>query len=116
MLALAIASALGAGADTAMIAIAVVNIPYFARITRASTLSRELEYVTAARAIGTSDLRIIRRHILPNISAPIIVQASLVFATAIITEAALSFLGVGVRAADAQLGHHAAQWIPVLGD
>lgn len=98
MLALAISSVLGAGVVTVTIAIAVVNVPYFARITRASTLStRELEYVTAARAIGTPDRRIIVRHILPNISAPIIVQASLAFATAIITEAALSFLGVGVQ-------------------
>jgi peptide/nickel transport system permease protein len=98
MLALAIASALGRGVFSVMIAIGVVNIPFFARLSRASTLTvREMEYVTAARSIGTRSLRIMARHVLPNIAAPIIVQASLAFGAAIITEAALSFLGVGVQ-------------------
>ena len=98
MLALAITSVLGRGVTNAMIAIGVVNIPFFARLARASTLSvREMEFVTAARALGASNPRIAFGYILPNIAAPIIVQASLLFAIAIITEAALSFLGVGVQ-------------------
>lgn len=99
MLALAITSALGRGVVNSMIAIGIVGIPYFARLARASTLSaRELDYVLAARALGSSTLRILSLHILPNIAAPIIVQASLGLGTAIITEASLSFLGVGVQA------------------
>ena len=98
MLALAITSALGRGVTNAMIAIGVVNIPFLARLARASTLSvREMDFTTAARALGASNLRVTFRYILPNIAAPIIVQASLLFAVAIITEAALSFLGVGVQ-------------------
>jgi peptide/nickel transport system permease protein len=98
MLALAITSALGPNMTNAMIAIGVVNIPYFARLARGSTLSlRATDFVTAARALGAANLRIILRHILPNIAAPIIVQGSLALGGAIITEASLSFLGVGVR-------------------
>jgi peptide/nickel transport system permease protein len=98
MLALAITSALGRGLVNSMIAIGVVGIPFFARLARASTLSaRELDYVLAARALGASTPRILGRHILPNIAAPLIVQGSLGLGTAIITEASLSFLGVGVQ-------------------
>ncbi len=98
MLALAITSALGPSMTNAMIAIGVVNIPYFARLARGSTLSiRATDFVTAARALGTTNAGIITRHILPNIAAPIIVQGSLALGGSIITEAALSFLGVGVR-------------------
>jgi peptide/nickel transport system permease protein len=99
MLALAITSVLGRGLVPSMVAIGIVGIPYFARLSRASTLTaRELDYVLAARALGSSTPRILRRHILPNIAAPLIVQASLGLGTAIITEASLSFLGVGVQA------------------
>jgi len=98
MLALAITSALGRGLFNSMIAIGIVGIPFFARLSRASTLTaRELDYVLAARALGASTVRILWRHILPNIAAPLIVQASLGLGTAIITEASLSFLGVGVQ-------------------
>ncbi len=98
ILALAITSTLGRGIVNAMIAIGVVNIPFFARLARASTLAaRAQEYVTAGRALGASDMRLVTRYILPNIAAPIIVQGSLLFAVAISTEAALSFLGVGVQ-------------------
>ncbi len=98
MLALTITSVLGRGVTNAMIAIGVVNIPYLARLARASTLSvREMDFVAAARSMGASNLRIIATYILPNIAAPITVQASLLFAVAIITEASLSFLGVGVQ-------------------
>ncbi|MCC6177920.1 MAG: ABC transporter permease [Chloroflexi bacterium] len=99
MLALAITSVLGRGLVPSMIAIGIVGIPYFARLARASTLTaRELDYVLAARALGSSTPRILAHHILPNIAAPLIVQASLGLGTAIITEASLSFLGVGVQA------------------
>jgi ABC-type dipeptide/oligopeptide/nickel transport system permease subunit len=98
MLALAITSVLGRGLVPSMIAIGIVGIPFFARLARASTLTaRELDYVLAARALGASTPRILGRHILPNIAAPLIVQASLGLGTAIITEASLSFLGVGVQ-------------------
>jgi ABC-type dipeptide/oligopeptide/nickel transport system permease subunit len=98
MLALAITSVLGRGVINSMIAIGIVGIPYYARLSRASTLStRELDYVLAARALGSATPRILFRHILPNIAAPLIVQASLGLGTAIITEASLSFLGVGVQ-------------------
>jgi peptide/nickel transport system permease protein len=99
MLALAITSVLGRGLVPSMVAIGIVGIPYFARLARASTLTaRELDFVLAARALGASTPRVLGRHILPNIAAPLIVQASLGLGTAIITEASLSFLGVGVQA------------------
>jgi len=98
LLALAIVAMLGPGIVPAMIAIGVVYTPYFARITRASVLSvREETYIRAARSIGASDARILRLHVLPNVMAPIIVQTSLSLAFAILTEAALSFLGLGVQ-------------------
>ncbi len=97
ILALAITAALGPGIGNAMIAIGFVSMTAIARLTRGQTLSeREREYVTAARVIGVSPLRMMARHIWPNITAPIIVQVTLLIATAIVTEASLSFLGVGV--------------------
>jgi peptide/nickel transport system permease protein len=98
VLALSMAAALGPGIDKVMIAVGVVSIPAFARLVRGQTLSvREREFVLAARALGGNDLRMLLRHIWPNVTAPVVVQASLNVATAIITEASLSFLGVGVR-------------------
>ncbi|MFR9775725.1 ABC transporter permease [Micromonospora sp. MS34] len=98
LLAVAIVAVLGPGLLTAMIAIGVVYTPIFARVTRASVLSvREQVFVRAAVSIGASDLRIMRRHVLPNVAAPLIVQTSLSLAFAILSEAALSFLGLGVQ-------------------
>ena len=98
LLAVAIVAVLGPGLGTVMVAIGVVYAPIFARVTRASVLSvREQVYVRAALSIGASDLRIMRRHVLPNIAAPLIVQTSLSLAFAILSEAALSFLGLGVQ-------------------
>lgn len=98
ILALAITSALGSGIGNAMIAIGVLNVPFFARLSRGSTLSaRELDYVLAARTLGGTSLRIMLKHLLPNIAAPVIVQASLAFGVAVTTEASLSFLGVGAK-------------------
>jgi peptide/nickel transport system permease protein len=98
ILALAITAALGQGIVNTMIAIGLVYIPAFARLTRAQALSiRERDFIAAARICGASPLRIMLRHVWPNVTAPIVVQASLLVAGAIITEASLSFLGLGVR-------------------
>ncbi|WP_250445862.1 ABC transporter permease [Actinotalea sp. C106] len=98
LLAIAIVAVLGPGLTTAMIAIGIVYVPVFARVTRASVLGvREEPYVRAAVSIGARPLRIIRTHVLPNVTAPIIVQTSLSLAFAILAEAALSFLGLGVQ-------------------
>ena len=101
LLAIAILAVLGPGVINVMIAIGVVYTPIFARITRASVLSvREEVYVRAARSLGVGDLRLLRLHVLPNVLAPIIVQTSLSLAFAILSEAALSFLGLGVQPPD----------------
>lgn len=98
VLALAIAAALGPGIGNVMIAIGVVFTPIYARLVRGSTLTtREREFVTAARVLGASNTRILRHHILPNVLGPIIVQSSLLVASAIIVETSLSFLGLGVQ-------------------
>lgn len=98
LLAIAILAVLGPGVSNAMIAIGIVYTPIFARICRASVLSvREEVYVRAAKSIGANDLRILRLHVLPNVLAPIIVQTSLSLAFAILSEAALSFLGLGIQ-------------------
>jgi peptide/nickel transport system permease protein len=96
LLALGIAAALGPSSMTAAIALAAVYIPRTARIVRASVLVvREMEYVQAALAMGASNWRILRKHVLPNCMAPLIVQLTFVFAFAVVTEATLSFLGLG---------------------
>ena len=98
ILALAITAALGPSIGNAMLAIGFVATPGMARLTRGQTLSiREREFIAAARVLGATPLTIMRNHILPNVTAPIIVQATLLMGTAIVTEAALSFLGVGVQ-------------------
>ena len=98
VLALAIAAALGPGLVNAMIAIGIVFTPVFARLVRGSALSvREREFVLAARVVGAGHGRIMARHVLPNVVAPVIVQGSLMTALAIVLEATLSFLGLGVQ-------------------
>ena len=98
LLAMSIVAALGTGFRNLIIAIGVSAIPGYARIVRASVLSeKEKEYVEAAKSIGTSDLKIIIRHILPNCMAPIIVQATMSIATAILSAASLSFIGLGIE-------------------
>ncbi|MFC4711724.1 nickel transporter permease [Planococcus dechangensis] len=98
LLALAIVAVLGGSLTNVIIAVGIFSVPAFARVVRGSTLSvRKLEYIDAVRALGASDFRIIFRHILPNIMSPIIVQASLRVATAILTGAGLSFLGLGAQ-------------------
>jgi peptide/nickel transport system permease protein len=98
LLAIAIVAVLEPSLTNTMIAIGVVFTPIFARVVRGSVLSvREEVFVRAVRSLGASDRRIIARHILPNVAAPVIVQTSLSLAFAILTEAALSFLGLGVQ-------------------
>ncbi len=98
LLAIFILAVLGPSLQNTVLAIGVIYIPAFARITRANVLSlKQKEYVEAARALGARDLRIMIRTILPNCSSPLIVQASLGFAYAVLVEAALSFLGLGVQ-------------------
>ena len=96
ILAIALAAFLGPSLTNAMIAIGITATPTFIRLTRAQVLAVKVEdYVEAARAIGNPHLRIALRHILPNVVAPILVQATLAIAAAVIAEASLSFLGLG---------------------
>jgi peptide/nickel transport system permease protein len=96
ILAIALAAFLGPSLTNAMIAIGVSATPIFIRLTRAQVLNVKVEdYIEAARAVGNSPLRIMLRHVLPNIVPSLIVQATLAIAAAIIAEAALSFLGLG---------------------
>lgn len=98
LLAIVVLAVLGPGVVNAMIAIGIVYTPIFARITRASVLSvREEVYVRAASSLGAGDLRLLRLHVLPNVLPPIIVQTSVSLAFAILSEAALSFLGLGAQ-------------------
>jgi peptide/nickel transport system permease protein len=98
VLALAIAASLGPGLSNAMVAIGIVFTPAFARLVRGQALSvREREFATAARALGAGPMRMMLRHIWPNVLSPIIVQSSLMIPQAIIVEATLSFLGLGIE-------------------
>ena len=97
LLAIALVAVLGASMTNVIVALAIVYTPRVARVVRASTLVvRELLFVEAARAIGISTWRILFIHILQNIASPILVQATFIFAYAVLAEAGLSFLGVGV--------------------
>jgi len=96
LLALGITAVLGPSTNDAILALAIVYIPRTARIVRASVIVlREMEYVQAAVAAGAGHWRILRRHIMPNAMAPLIVQLSFLFAYAVLSEATLSFLGLG---------------------
>ena len=105
LLALAIVAILGPGVTTTMLAIGIVYTPIFARVTRASALSVRVEpFVAVSRTMGTGDTYILTRHILPNIAGPLIVQLSLSLAFAILAEASLSFLGLGIQPPQPSLG------------
>lgn len=98
LLAIAIVSALGPSIINLMLAISISSVPSYARIVRASVLSiRDQEFIEAAKAIGASNARIIFRHIIPNSLAPVIVQATLGVAGAILSTAGLSFIGLGIQ-------------------
>ncbi|ROZ66751.1 ABC transporter permease [Ramlibacter sp. WS9] len=121
LLAIALVGILGPSMLNVVLALVLVYTPRVARVVRASTLVvRELLFVEAARAIGISQFRILWRHVLPNLMSPVLVQASFIFAYAILAEAALSFLGVGVppeiptwgtMVAGSQQYAHQALWI-----
>lgn len=98
LLAIAITATLGSSIINLMIAVGVAAIPGYSRIVRASVLSvRDQEFVEAARAVGTSDFKIIMKHILPNCLAPIIVKATLDVAICILSAAGMSFIGIGLQ-------------------
>lgn len=106
LLAIALVAALGPRMENVIIALGIVFIPYVARIVRSATLVvREETYIEAMKAQGASATRIIWLHIAPNTLSPLVVQATFIFADAIITEAALSFLGAGVPTPDPSWGN-----------
>lgn len=105
ILAIVVVAVLGPSLTNAMIAVAIHAIPTFARIVRGSVLSvKESQFVMAARAIGCSHPRILMRHVLPNVTAPIIVQGTLRVSTVLLTAAALSYLGLGAQAPTPEWG------------
>jgi len=105
LLALAIVSALGSGWFNTAIAIAIVYVPIFARVARGPVLAlRNVDFVRAGRVLGFSSPRLLFRHILPNVAAPVIVQVTLSLSWAILTESSLSFLGLGTQPPEASLG------------
>lgn len=97
LLAIAIVASMGQNVHNLVVALSITNIPIFARLARGSTLSaREEVFVSAAEALGASQFRITWLHILPNIMAPIVVQMTFVFSRTVISEASMSFLGLGI--------------------
>jgi len=98
ILAMAMVAVLGTNLRNTIIAIGVVQIPRFARLVRGMALSlKESEFITAGRALGASHVYLMQRSLLPNLTSIILVQFTLTFATAVLTEAALSFLGLGAQ-------------------
>ncbi len=98
LLAILIIAITGTGLANVVISLAIAYLPYSARVTRGAVLAvRESQYVEAARATGASDWRVIRKYILPNIAAPLVVYLTLSFAFALLSEAGLQFLGLGTR-------------------
>ncbi|WP_027633781.1 ABC transporter permease [Clostridium hydrogeniformans] len=105
LLAISIVSALGPSLFNLMLSIGISSVPSYARIVRASVLSiREQEFIEAAKAIGANDFRLVMRHIIPNSLAPVIVQATLGVAGAILSTAGLSFIGLGIQPPDPEWG------------
>lgn len=93
-----VVAVLGPGTTNVMIALGLNAFPLYARLTRGQTLSlKERDFVSAARALGSSDLRVMTRHIMPNALQPLIVQGSLALGTAVLAESSLSFLGIGIE-------------------
>jgi len=110
LLALAVIATLGSSLPNLMIAVGISAIPDYVRIARGAVLSvKEREFVLAARVVGCRDRAILLRHILPNVTAPLVVIATLGIAGAIITGSALSFLGLGVRPPTPEWGNMLAE-------
>jgi peptide/nickel transport system permease protein len=115
LVAVALAAALGNSLGTVILAIGIANIPWLARIARGQALSlRELDFVAAAEAAGTGRMMVMARHIFPNSLAPIIVQTTLGMGYAVLTEAALSFIGVGGLPPTPTWGNMLQQAFPLL--
>jgi peptide/nickel transport system permease protein len=115
LLALLITAVFGPGLSTSMAAIGTVNVPVFARLTRANFLVlRDRDFVTAARALGASDVVLIWRHILPNVMSPLVVQATISFPNAILAEAGLSYLGLGIQPPHPSWGYMLKEAQPFL--
>ncbi len=115
LLAIVIAGTLGPGLRNVMIAVGIFSVPTYARVVRGTTLSvKEQEYIEALRALGASDGRIMLRHILPNVSAPVIVLSTLGVATAILSAAGLSFVGLGAQPPTPEWGSMLSQARPYL--
>jgi len=105
LLALTVISALGRGWTNTTLAIAIVYLPIFIRTARGPTLTvRNAEYVKAGRVLGYGPFRLVGRHVLPNVSAPILVQTTLAMSWAVLTESTLSFLGLGTQPPQSSLG------------
>ncbi len=105
LLALVVVTVLGPGPSNSALAIAIVYLPIFARVARGPVLSvKELDFVLAARCLGLRPQAVLLRHVLPNITAPLIVQVSLALSWALLTEAALSYLGLGTQPPAASWG------------
>lgn len=116
LVAVGLAAAMGNSLSTVILAIGIANVPWMARVTRGQALSvREMEFVAAARAGGFGDVRIMFRHILPNSIQPVIVQATLSMGYAVLTEAALGFIGVGVQPPTPTWGNMLQEAFPLLG-
>jgi ABC-type dipeptide/oligopeptide/nickel transport system permease subunit len=117
ILAVVIVGMLGPSLTNAMTAIGLVYAPRIMRVVRGSTLSvREEVYITAARATGCSDARIIARHVLPNVTGPLVVQATVLMGQALLAEAGLSFLGLGVQPPQASWGAMLGTAFPYMAD
>ena len=115
LIAVGLAAAMGGSLTTVIVAIGIANVPWMARVIRSQGLTiRELDFVAAAEAGGMSHLRIIFKHILPNSVAPVIVQSTLSMGYAVLTEAALGFIGVGIQPPTPTWGHMLQQAYPML--
>lgn len=116
LLAIMLVSVLGPGVSNTILAIGLANLPLFARITRGVFLAgRSALYVEAAHALGAKQGHIIWRHILPNTMGPIVIQATITFSTAVLTEASLSYLGLGIQPPDASWGRMLKEAQPYMG-
>jgi peptide/nickel transport system permease protein len=105
LLAISIVSVLGPGITNLMIAVGVSNVPTYARVVRASVLSiKETQYIEAARAMGSRDMTIIFKHVIPNTLAPVIVQSTIGVAGAILSAAGLGFIGLGIQPPNPEWG------------
>lgn len=117
LLALAIIAVLGTGIQNVMIAVGIGSVPTYARLVRAQVLSaKQLEYVEAARAMGARDYRLLLKHILPNVISSLIVLGSLGIASAILSAAALSFIGLGAQPPSPEWGAMLSQGRDFLRD